>query len=332
MDAANLTKGIQQWTAGVASPLSLHMAILCLIAIGTSKVRLRNSGMRKALGLGLFIMVLTIGYLKTSTEDNLYRKLKISRSPTMLDIQQGLDRIEKIVDEDTVAEMEQKLTGKTSAYYLKGKHKTKEGHDLFGDQYPLLDFDQKLSVAKESKKYRIIADQMIVFYSTFMLLPASSEKKSRILLMLALLAGAIVQLCLFETMSELEDLQTPIKQLIFSVSKLSDFAIFNVGELIQFAVSGMMLGTLLVWKLAARDTTGFINDLSAISKLVDNKTFVNRASYLIIEYSSCVESIKQSKNAKKYVTLAMVISTLVIGGALSLDYLEAQQAKSSQAP
>lgn len=122
MRSNSVTSDLLESTLVAVSPLSLHLVGLGLVVITTSRVKVDSALKRGMLGLILCIGIITLGYFKTSTGENLFRKLKVSRSPTVKDIQQGLDRVEQFLDEDTVAEMEEKLTGKVSSYYLKGIH------------------------------------------------------------------------------------------------------------------------------------------------------------------------------------------------------------------
>jgi hypothetical protein len=111
----------RHWLLEVLSPLTLHLTGIILIYLFTLVVRLRSAFLRKVIALALFNSIIFFGYLKTSSDPNLFRVLHTARTPSIKDIQMGLDRLELTMDEDTVAEMENKLTGKASSYYLKGK-------------------------------------------------------------------------------------------------------------------------------------------------------------------------------------------------------------------
>lgn len=173
--------------------------------------------------------------------------------------------------------------------------------------------------------YRIVADHMIIFYSTFMLIPTSAQRKGRMLLLVLLVATVLVQLCLYEAVPELQDFEDPIKQGIFSVPYLADFAIFNICDLIQFTISGVMQASLLIWTLAARSARDLVIDIDRCCQLDDDGSFKQTAERLIDNFEGCVSSIEQSTKAKRYVTFAMTASCIVIGGALTLDYLDEKQ-------
>lgn len=108
------------WSLDMISPLTVHLAGLTFIYLLTLLFKVRSGFLRKVLAISLFNGIIYLGYLKTSTDKNLYRVLRTERTPSIKDIQVGLDRLELSVDEETVAEMENKLTGKTSSYFLKG--------------------------------------------------------------------------------------------------------------------------------------------------------------------------------------------------------------------
>lgn len=103
------------------SPMTLHLAGLAFIYLTTLVVKIKAGLLRKVVALVLFNAILAVGFYKTSGDQNLFRVLRTARNPSIADIQVGLDRLEMTMDEETVAEMEEKLTGKTSSYFLKGR-------------------------------------------------------------------------------------------------------------------------------------------------------------------------------------------------------------------
>lgn len=111
---------LPNWTGALLSPLAFHLTGLALIGIITSKVRIKNNKLRALISLTIFTFIAILAFLKTSRDQNLFRLLRSKRNPTVRDIQHGLDRLESLFDEETVAEWEEKLTGKSAAYFLKG--------------------------------------------------------------------------------------------------------------------------------------------------------------------------------------------------------------------
>lgn len=109
------------WILELVSPLTVHLFVLTLIYVLTIGIRVRSGQLRRASGILLVNLIVMLGYFKTRTDENLYRVLRTDRTPSIRDIQIGLDRLESTLDEDAVADLENKLTGKTSSYYLKGK-------------------------------------------------------------------------------------------------------------------------------------------------------------------------------------------------------------------
>lgn len=103
------------------SPLALHFLALAAVFALASVCRAKSRGVRLALGLLLFAGILTAGFLKTSSDENLFRLLRLGRRHSVKDIQVGLDRLEDQLDEDAVLEMEASLTGNSAAYYFKGR-------------------------------------------------------------------------------------------------------------------------------------------------------------------------------------------------------------------
>lgn len=110
----------RHWILDVISPMTIHLVGLVAIYLFTLVFKTRSNLLRKVMAISLFNIVIFLGFLKTSTDENLYRVLRTQRTPSIKDIQVGLDRLELTLDEETVSELENKLTGKTSSYFLKG--------------------------------------------------------------------------------------------------------------------------------------------------------------------------------------------------------------------
>ena len=103
------------------TPLALHFLALAGVFALASAFRAKSRTVRLALALLLFAGLLGAGLLKTSSDENLFRLLRVDRGASVRDIQAGLDRLEASLEEDAVLELEASLTGNSSAYYFKGR-------------------------------------------------------------------------------------------------------------------------------------------------------------------------------------------------------------------
>lgn len=189
----------------------------------------------------------------------------------------------------------------------------------------MLDFNEKLSVAKEAKKYRLIADHLIFFYITFMFTPVSTSRKTRLLIVLTIAAGLFLQCVLYEVMPELDDLTASAKQLIFSVPSFKDFTIFNITSLIQYAISALLLSSLLAWRLGSIDQNTLaerIDELATTKAKVDFSAEVRR---LISDYKPFAEAVEQNTKLSKWINVGMIGGAVMSIGIFVLDYLEKGQ-------
>lgn len=186
----------------------------------------------------------------------------------------------------------------------------------------MLDFNEKLSVAKSAKQYRLVADHLIVFYSTFMLMPSSAPRKSRVLILMVLMAALFAQLLLYEQFPEFEDWTMTLKLLVFSAKAFKDYAVYNMACLIQFFNVAVFLSTLLAWRLAAVNEEGFVDRVNKLVKSPHNVDWRKETQSLTDEYKSFGEGIAQNKKYSKLIDFALVGGVLMTLGIFVLDYLE----------
>ena len=101
--------------------MALHIIGVAIVMFTVVPARRFLKRSKYPLSLAILLLIGYYGWVTTSADDNLYRLLKISRRHSVKDIQNGLDRLENSMDEETIADLERKLTGNTSAYYFKGR-------------------------------------------------------------------------------------------------------------------------------------------------------------------------------------------------------------------
>lgn len=102
------------------SPLGLHLLALGALFALARLFRAKSVALRLAASLLFFGAILSAGSFKVGSDENIFRLLRVSRKPAARDIQAGLDRLEGQIDDDTILEMENALTGSAAAYHFRG--------------------------------------------------------------------------------------------------------------------------------------------------------------------------------------------------------------------
>lgn len=188
----------------------------------------------------------------------------------------------------------------------------------------MLDFSEKLSVAKQGKFFRLVADHMIYFYSTFVLMPPSATRNSRLLAMMAIGSGLFAQMLLYEQFEDLEKWTENLKKLIFSWDLFRDYAIFNVAALIQFMISAVLLGVLLSWRLAQVDEHSLANRINSLVKATTQLNWQEETAKLVKDYRSYADGVERNKKFSKYFNFALVAGVIMTIGIFVIDYRERQ--------
>lgn len=186
----------------------------------------------------------------------------------------------------------------------------------------MLDFNEKLSLAKDAKQYRLVADHLIFFYATFMLMPPSAPRKSRILVLLMIVVGVFAQMLLYEQFPDLEEWTAILKQWVFMPKASKDYAIFNIVALIQFFISAVLLSALLAWRLAAVDDQSFIERIKELTKSQLKLDWKKETERLVGDYKDYSAGVAQTKKYSKLMDYIMVAGVVMTIGIFALDYWE----------
>jgi hypothetical protein len=120
-------KNVQQMTAinvlGLLltlNPVLLHLSGLVFVGLFTWIFKTNKKWVRVTICTVFLWAMSFLIIVKTKTDINLFRLMRVSRFSIDKDMHHGLDRLESVIDIEIVQEMESKLTGRSANYYLKG--------------------------------------------------------------------------------------------------------------------------------------------------------------------------------------------------------------------
>lgn len=214
-------------------PVALHLACAAGVYLVSASCRL-SGRVRLVISSIVLIGIVSIGYTKTSTDTNIMRLLGIDRNFTPDQVYSSLDKLENSLDEDTLMDIEKKLTGKASQYYFKA-------NDFYGDTHRLLDTDEKLSTYNANKVFSICADNAVVLFTSVLLLPSYTFRSVRLFLLLACSLSCLVHFSLYNVHESLSPIYAHILMFVSHNEALRQFAIYNLSEMTLFVYSGISL-------------------------------------------------------------------------------------------
>lgn len=161
-------------------------------------------------------------------------------------------------------------------------------------------------MAKNLKFYRLLADALIIVYSTIALLPANAPRKARLLVMLLILALFASQVSLFDVYPELDPLKHFLQSEVLASPLFSGWAVFNVCELLGYLMSALMASLAVYFRLNALDQTTLAEEVRQLSEEKNDGRFKARLAAISGEYTSMVEGLSQKQRFAKVFGLLLV--------------------------
>ena len=217
--------------------------------------------------------------------------------------------------------LEDKLLGGKKSYYLRGE-------DLFGDVYQGLSFEGRISTYKQTSQWKIIAEFLILMYSTISMFP---PKVKKIIKMGVIISGVGLGYITY-ALSEPEQVDAiyykQLQQFFFNLNipslKMDQFCIFNLVALTK-ALASSMLMTLLFFSHFTH-TSEEQRIISKVSSLYKDK--IGFEKNLLEFCKEDLDKVIESKQKKeKTNTKLILVLLLMIFGIIIYSRYEAMTSK-----